>query len=312
LNIREILDHGPMTGLQIRTIAICFVLNMLDGLDIASISYAAPALSEAWQIPPVTLGIVFSAALGGMMAGSLLLAPLGDAIGRRNTLLLSLALIAVGMVGTVFTTTVSELLAARFVTGFGLGGVVPTMATLAAEFSALKRRNFAVTLVSAGYTLGSALTGLAALWLISSLGWVSLFALGAVLTIAMLPVVYFRIAGLPPDQAAARCARRAERDLARDARTRVREPAAGAGCRARVRDRPIAARGRHAVFGTAPARDAAPVDRVLHVDRVALLPTELGAAACRERRVGRAAGVLGGHGPQLRRVRRLRVGRILR
>lgn len=186
-----------MTSVQRRTVAICFVLNMLDGLDIASISYAAPALSGAWGIEPVTLGIVFSAALAGMMAGSIFLAPFGDVIGRRNTIMLSLALIAAGMVGTLFATSVNELLALRFVTGLGLGGVVPTMATLAAEFSPLKRRNFAVTLVSAGYTLGSALTGLAALWFIPNLGWVSLFALGGALTIATLPLVYLALPESP-------------------------------------------------------------------------------------------------------------------
>jgi benzoate transport len=163
---------------------------MIDGVDILSLAFAAPLLSREWGIPPTTLGVVFSAALAGMMAGSMLLAPLGDAIGRRKLLTISLLLIAIGMLGTVFATSVSQLLVLRFVTGCGLGGVVPTMATLAAEFSPIRRRNFAVTLVQGGYPLGATLTGLIALWLIPNFGWQSLFLLGGGLTILSLPFVY--------------------------------------------------------------------------------------------------------------------------
>jgi benzoate transport len=190
VDIREIIDHGRMSGLQLRAVSFCFVLNMLDGVDILSISFAAPLLSREWGIPPATLGVVFSAALAGMMAGSMLLAPLGDSIGRRKLLTLSLALIALGMLGTVIATSITELLALRFVTGCGLGGVVPTMATLAAELSPSQRRSFAVTLVQGGYPLGATATGLVALWLLPSFGWQSLFILGGGLTLLSLPLVY--------------------------------------------------------------------------------------------------------------------------
>jgi hypothetical protein len=33
-------------------------LNVLDGVDVASISFAAPLLSRAWGIDPQTLGVV--------------------------------------------------------------------------------------------------------------------------------------------------------------------------------------------------------------------------------------------------------------
>lgn len=189
MDIREIIDHGPMTGLQLRAVSFCFFLNMLDGVDVLSISFAAPILSREWGIDPETLGVVFSAALAGMVAGHMLLAPLGDVIGRRKVLAFSLLLIAVGMLGVVFAGSLTSLLVLRFVTGCGLGGVVPTMATFAAELSPARRRNFAVTAVSAGYSLGAALTGLGALWMVPHWGWPSLFVLGGGLTVLSLPLV---------------------------------------------------------------------------------------------------------------------------
>src|SRR4029078_9405293 len=132
---------------------------------------------------------VFSAALAGMMAGSMLLAPFGDAIGRRKLLTLSPALVAPGMLGVVLAHTLTELLVLRFITGLGLGGVVPTMATFAAELSPQRSRNFAVTAVSSGYSLGAALTGMAALWMVPHWGWPSLFLLGGGLTGVTPPLV---------------------------------------------------------------------------------------------------------------------------
>ena len=174
---------------QLRAVSLCFFLNVLDGVDVGSISFAGPVLSSQWGIDPKTFGVVASAALAGMMAGSMLIAPFGDAVGRRKLLTLSLTLIAIGMLGVIFAGSLSTLLALRFITGLGLGGVVPTMATFAAELSPQRSRAFAVTAVSSGYSLGSALTGLAALWMVPHWGWQSLFVLGGGLTVIALPLV---------------------------------------------------------------------------------------------------------------------------
>ena len=179
-----------MTGTQLRAVGLCFWLNMLDGVDILSISFAAPLLSRDWGILPATLGAVFSAALVGMMVGSMLIAPLGDSLGRRKVLVVSLLLIATGMIGATLATSVPALILARLTTGLGIGGVVPTMAAFATELSPLRRRSFAVTLVQGGYPLGSMLTGVAALWLLPIYGWHSLFIVGGTLTLASIPLVF--------------------------------------------------------------------------------------------------------------------------
>jgi MFS family permease len=127
----------------------------------------------------------------------MLLAPLGDSIGRRKVLVGSLLLIAIGMLGATLATAVPELLIARLITGLGIGGVVPTMAAFAAELSPLRRRSFAVTLVQGGYPLGAMLTGLAALSLLPIFGWHALFVLGGVLTLLSIPFVFWLLPESP-------------------------------------------------------------------------------------------------------------------
>ena len=76
------LDARPMSALQWRVVALCWLVNMLDGFDLLAISFAAPAIAKAWQLDPKTLGIVFSSGLVGMTIGSFVLGPAADRIGR--------------------------------------------------------------------------------------------------------------------------------------------------------------------------------------------------------------------------------------
>ena len=36
MNVRELIDTAPVTRLQIAVLAVCFILNMLDGIDVSS------------------------------------------------------------------------------------------------------------------------------------------------------------------------------------------------------------------------------------------------------------------------------------
>src|SRR6185312_15359122 len=71
------------TRVSALAVAICFCLNLLDGMDILIMSYIAEALTLDWKLSAASLGIVFSAATFGMMIGAMLIAPLADMIGRR-------------------------------------------------------------------------------------------------------------------------------------------------------------------------------------------------------------------------------------
>ena len=57
-NIRELIDESKLTGVQITVLVVCFFLNMLDGMDVLAISFAAPAITNEWAITPESLGIV--------------------------------------------------------------------------------------------------------------------------------------------------------------------------------------------------------------------------------------------------------------
>ena len=191
MDVRNTIDESPVTSLQLVVIGLCFFINMLDGMDVLAISLAAPVLSQDWQIPATQLGRVFSAALFGMALGSIFLAPLADVIGRRKLIMLCLSIITVGMISTAFSQTIPQLYLLRFITGLGVGGILASMATMSAEFSPRRRRNFFVTFVQAGYPVGAAVLGIIVVEgnMLPSFGWPSIFLLAGVLTATVLPMV---------------------------------------------------------------------------------------------------------------------------
>src|ERR1700722_4624722 len=84
---RSILASSPMSALQIAVVAITLALTALDGFDVLSISIASPGIAADWHIDRAVLGVVLSAELGGMAAGSLWFGVFPGRKGRRPIVL---------------------------------------------------------------------------------------------------------------------------------------------------------------------------------------------------------------------------------
>lgn len=191
MNIRKTIDENPISSLQFLVFYQCFVLNMLDGMDVLAISYSAPVISNDWAITPQTLGIVFSAALVGMTIGAMFISPFTDRIGRRKMILISLLMIGAGMIGTSFAQSVSHLVMLRLLTGLGIGSILASSTSMVSEFAPERVRNVSITIYHSGYPIGAIITGFIAAWLIPEYGWRPLFVLAGVISLGMLPLVYF-------------------------------------------------------------------------------------------------------------------------
>lgn len=191
---KQLIDNLPISRLQYATLFICFVMNMLDGMDVLVISYTAPAIAKAWAVSPETLGMVFSSGLFGMTIGAVLLAPLADKIGRKNLILISAAIMGLCIYLTSFATNVTGLIIFRFVSGLGIGSMLATTAALASEYTPNKTKDFWVSLVISGYPIGAVVSGLVAAKVIPANGWQYMFQLAGLASLITLPLIYFFVA----------------------------------------------------------------------------------------------------------------------
>ncbi len=183
--VAEVIDDGQVSGQQILVVGLCLFFNMLDGFDITAMAVVAGAVSEELQLTADRLGLIFSFALAGMMAGAMLLAPVSDVIGRRKVIILSLMLVGVSILFTANATTLSEFIALRFVSGLGAGAMLACQATLAAEYSPEKYRSLSVAATTAGYPLGAMMTSVVAGFILPDFGWRGMFWFGGGVTLAM-------------------------------------------------------------------------------------------------------------------------------
>ena len=113
-------DQHTMTWRHWAAVIICMLLNALDGFDVLSISFAAPAISNDWQLAPSALGWLLSMELIGMGAGSVLLGGVADKLGRKQTILGCLLAMTAGMYGASQADNMQALLTWRIVAGVGI------------------------------------------------------------------------------------------------------------------------------------------------------------------------------------------------
>ncbi|WP_432262300.1 MFS transporter [Cupriavidus sp. TMH.W2] len=182
-----LIHDRDMSWFQIAAVAICVAINMLDGFDVLALALTAPSIARDWGLKPTELGVLFSASLAGMAIGSLTIAPIADRAGRRPTVLACLVLLSVGMIASAFAANVTQLGLLRFVTGLGIGGVLPSINTLVAEYSSSRRRDLNISMMTVGYSVGATIGGLASVYLVTHHGWRSVFLTGGMLSILMFP-----------------------------------------------------------------------------------------------------------------------------
>lgn len=159
-------------------------LSSLDGYDVLSATFAAPAVAQAWGIGKAALGVLMDMALG-----YLVLAPLADIVGRWRLVLTSLIVMATGMLLSAFAPTLRYLVMWRVLTELGIGAMVAVINPLAAEFANKRHRPLALALVpiAMGYPIG----GLGSAVLLRLYGWQAVFLAGAVVAAMLVPIVLY-------------------------------------------------------------------------------------------------------------------------
>jgi AAHS family 4-hydroxybenzoate transporter-like MFS transporter len=189
VDVPELIDQQKVSGFQIRVLLLCAAVVFMDGFDAQAIGYVAPALSKAWKLKPGALKDVFAAGLFGLMLGALIFGPVADRVGRRMVIILCTLAFSVFTLLTISAHSLTSLFYWRLLTGFGLGGAMPNAIALTSEYSPLRRRAIMVMIMFSGFSLGSALGGFFAAWLIPLMGWTGVFWVGGLFPLLLLPAL---------------------------------------------------------------------------------------------------------------------------
>jgi AAHS family 4-hydroxybenzoate transporter-like MFS transporter len=191
VNVSDVIAHSRVGPFQIGLFILCGLCLIMDGFDVQAIGFVAPRLIEEWKISGALLGSVLSAALVGILFGSILLSMLADRIGRRPVLIGACLFFSVVTLLTARAQSVPELLGIRFIAGLGLGSIMPNALALVGEYCPPRVRASAIVIVGTGFTAGAMVAGFVSFWLIPRFGWRSVFYFGGAVPLIIGALMFF-------------------------------------------------------------------------------------------------------------------------
>lgn len=190
----QLVDGGErVEPFQMSVFVLCLLCLVMDGFDVQVIGFVAPAIIADWGIDKAQLTPVFTAGLLGMLVGSLAFSWLADRIGRRPILIGATLFFALCMLVTASVNSLGALVAIRFVTGLGLGAIMPNAMALSGEFSPQRIRVTVMMIVACGFTIGAAVGGLIAVALVEWVGWRGVFVAGGIMPLILALVMMLRL-----------------------------------------------------------------------------------------------------------------------
>ena len=156
-------------------------------------SYALPLIKQEFNLSPKEMGLIGSAALAGMGLGSWFWGWVADRWGRRLVFAATVLMFSAftGIAG--LSLSLGFLVGARFLTGLGLGGMVPIDQALVAEFAPARIRGRMSAVLPLCWPIGIFAAAGTSLAIVPVFGWRWLFAIGVLPAV----LVFFIRRGVP-------------------------------------------------------------------------------------------------------------------
>ncbi|MFD1554763.1 MFS transporter [Paraburkholderia silviterrae] len=188
IDIKSFIDERPISAYQWLLVALCCLVVVADGMDVAIMGFVAPSIIHDWAISRPAFGLVMSAAPIGLVIGALAAGPSADRFGRKPVLIMSVFLFGLLTIATAHAASPAQMAVLRLLTGIGLGAAMPNTTTLLSEYAPQRKRALMITLMFTGFNLGSALIGFVAGWLVPVHGWRAVLVFGGALPLVLIPL----------------------------------------------------------------------------------------------------------------------------
>lgn len=183
------LERQRFGSLQLRVAIFCGLAQGFDGYDISAIGMAAPSLSHAWSTAPASFAIAFVMSNVGVMVGALASGPSGDRLGRKPVILASLLFLGIFSLASAYATSIQMLAFLRFMTGIGIGALMPSTVALVSDYAPERLRAIVAMAIFSGNPLGGFLGGQLIAQLLPIYGWTCIFYIGGALPLILFPIL---------------------------------------------------------------------------------------------------------------------------
>ncbi|HUE65595.1 MAG TPA: MFS transporter [Rhizomicrobium sp.] len=211
IDIKAFIDDRPIAPFLWVLVAMCFLVVVADGMDVAIMGFVTPSILQDWNISRPAFGLVISAAPFGLVIGALIAGPSSDRFGRKIVLTISVLLFGIFMFMAAWSSSPQEMALLRLLAGMGMGAAMPNATTLLSEYVPQRRLSLLITIMFSGFSLGSAAIGFIAGYMIPHFGWRSVLLVGGITPLVLVPFLlallpesarYLALQGAPADKIA--------------------------------------------------------------------------------------------------------------
>lgn len=218
------IERIPISPWHVKARVIIGIATFFDAFDALAIAFVLPVLVPLWKLTAPDVGLLISSGYLGQLVGALAFGWAAQRFGRVRAMVWAVLVFAVMSIACAFAWDYRSMLVFRIIQGLGLGGEVPIAAVYISEITRAQGRGRFVLLYELIFPIGLVAAGLIGRWVIPTLGWPAMFAIGAVP--AVLAVFMQRLLPESPRWLAAQ-GRDADAELALATIERAAEQASG-------------------------------------------------------------------------------------
>jgi len=208
------MDRLPITRTHVKVYLGHGFGQLFDGYDFVILSVALAAMIPALHINFADVGYIALANNIGLLLGALLFGTIADYIGRKNAFQMTILIFGIGSALTAMSTTLTQLIAVRLFTGFGLGGELPLVFSIIGEWTPKNHRGKMLVITGSLFGIGISMATAVAAFLYPVYGWQVGFWIGSI-PAALFFVIRFAIPDSPRSLIARGKAEEAQRIIER-------------------------------------------------------------------------------------------------
>lgn len=184
----------PQTTAELKTfrvLILCAIVILLEGFDIQAAGVSMPKLAKAFELTKLGQGLFSSASAVGIFLAAVGGGMLADKFGRRPVVVSGVVLFGLFSLSTLAANDLPMLIAARFLTGLGLGAAMPSVIAYASDHSPAHMKKRAVGFIYCAIPIGGLLSSVVMQARVFGTDWKPVYLVGGIAPVVVAPILFF-------------------------------------------------------------------------------------------------------------------------
>lgn len=180
IHTSQVVDESKFNKFHLIVFLWCFYTIAFDGFDVALYGIGLPLMMDDFRITHVEAGAISSYTMISTIIGTFLFGALADTVGQKRVIAICMLIFSAFTFISGFAPNALLFTIMRFIAALGLGGVMPALISVMAEYSPKGKKALTVATMYCGYSIGAIFASLLGMYLMESFGWRFLFWLSII------------------------------------------------------------------------------------------------------------------------------------